>query len=133
MKKKCPRCKLPASGNYECEHCGLNFAEYKHGKFSKNLNLKSIDEKKSNRQNTIIFLITICGIIGFSYVYCQHETEKKSIEIQKSRNEAAKKQKKELEKQRAKKQRDQRLKAKREQRKAALKAKREKRKAALPR
>jgi hypothetical protein len=72
MEKICPRCKYPQEGIYECEYCGLVFAQ----------NNKTQITEKSSLPNIIFSLIAFIGFFGLVYFWYQYESAKKMAELE---------------------------------------------------
>ena len=75
MEKICPRCKYPQEGIYECEYCGLVFAQ----------NNKTQITEKSSLPNIIFSLIAFIGFLGLVYFWYQYESAKKMAELEEIR------------------------------------------------
>ena len=85
MKKVCPRCNYPQGGIYECEICGLVFAQYNHTQITKGSNWQNALDKKSGILNIMISLIALIGLFGLVYFWYQHESTKKMAELEETR------------------------------------------------
>lgn len=81
MEKVCPRCKHLQERTYECEYCGLVFAQYNKTEITKKSNWQNAIDKKSSILNFIISLIALIGFFGLVYFWYQHESAKKMAEL----------------------------------------------------
>jgi hypothetical protein len=86
MEKVCPRCKLPQEGVYECEYCGLVFAQYtKEAK--KKPERENIIEKKSIQKKWIYILLALVGFAGAVFFQYQRESAKTIAELEEKRKQ----------------------------------------------
>jgi hypothetical protein len=85
MEKVCPRCKYLQEGTYECEYCGLAFAQYNKTQIAKKSNWQNAIDNKSSILSIIISLIAFIGFIGLVYYWYQHESAKKMAELEEIR------------------------------------------------
>lgn len=85
MEKVCPRCKYPQEGIYECEYCGLVFAQYNKTQITKKSNWQNAIDKKSSILNIMVSLIAFIGFFGLVYFWYQHESAKNMAELEEIR------------------------------------------------
>jgi len=95
MEKVCPRCKLPQKGIYECEYCGLSFAQYKKPNIKEKFKWENTPKNNSKKRNQVVIVLAIVGFIGLVYFQYQRESAKTTAELADKNKQRVIKQKKE--------------------------------------